>query len=241
MTFSTFEHPVPQSLGNDDLTLDPGFVCDSCNQYFGSKVEAKVLGTPPFVVDRLRVNVPTKKGKPPRLSHPPHVELFATPFRNQLVMAASPEIWSSVKKEGMLVLPRDASIDFLTTRMLIKIGLELLLVSSKRDSYDSQFDRARAFARFPSLGSHWEIAFGQYPSELDLQISRREDELSPLITEQLYRYEMGEMLNGDIVLSFMFLSNVFACNLVRPSISDYSKQFNLRNTFSLREIVVTCN
>lgn len=236
--FSKSEHPIPESLGNDDFILEPGFVCDSCNQYFGSKVEEKVLSKPPFGIERVRRNVTTKKGKIPNFSFQPHLELFATPFQNQVVMTASPEYWKLIENRSFLVLPYEDQNDFFTTRLLIKMGLEILLTSETIDPYTSRFDRARTFSRFPSPGLHWEIAYGLYPSEKDLVISEREDEISPLITEQLYEYSMGEMLNGDIILCFVYRAHVYACNLVQPSIGDYAKQFNLMNKFILREIEV---
>lgn len=42
-TFCSTEHVIPQSLGNDELVLPVGWVCDSCNQHFGTEIEAKAL------------------------------------------------------------------------------------------------------------------------------------------------------------------------------------------------------
>lgn len=63
--FKKIEHIIPESLGNDDFTLEPGFVCDFCNQYFGSKVESYVLNIPPFNIERVATIVKTKKGNVP--------------------------------------------------------------------------------------------------------------------------------------------------------------------------------
>jgi len=37
-SFSKEEHIIPESLGGEEI-LPKGFVCDRCNQYFGTKVE----------------------------------------------------------------------------------------------------------------------------------------------------------------------------------------------------------
>src|SRR5260370_33896829 len=64
--FTRVEHPIPESLGNDDLVLPVGFVCDSCNQYFGSKIESRVLSAPPFDIERTSQAIRTKKGRLPK-------------------------------------------------------------------------------------------------------------------------------------------------------------------------------
>lgn len=58
------EHIIPESLGNKDHTLPPGFVCDDCNNYFSIKVEKPFLELPYFKSLRHRNGVWNKKGKP---------------------------------------------------------------------------------------------------------------------------------------------------------------------------------
>ena len=41
-SFTTVEHVIPESLGNDDLLLK-GDVCDVCQAYFGKEVKRYVL------------------------------------------------------------------------------------------------------------------------------------------------------------------------------------------------------
>jgi hypothetical protein len=59
--FSTREHAVPESLGNDDLILS-GQVCDACQRYFGKEVEKYVLAKTPLAVWRVLLQIRTKKG-----------------------------------------------------------------------------------------------------------------------------------------------------------------------------------
>jgi HNH endonuclease len=61
------EHIIPESLGNDDHTLPPGIVCDSCNNYFARKVEKPLLETDYFCQLRSRQWVQNKRGKVPPL------------------------------------------------------------------------------------------------------------------------------------------------------------------------------
>ena len=60
-SFESIEHPIPESMGNDDTFLPKGFVCDSCNQYFGSKVEQSIMASPPFNLERVAASIKTKK------------------------------------------------------------------------------------------------------------------------------------------------------------------------------------
>ena len=80
------------------------------------------------------------------------------------------------------------------------MGLEILLTSDGHDSYDSRFDSAREFARWPSVGATWSMAYGVYPRPEDLIVAERQDEFGPLLTHQLYQYEIGAMKSGDIIL-----------------------------------------
>lgn len=233
--FTRVEHPIPESLGNDSLLIEPGFICDSCNQYFGVKVESYVLNAVPFGVERVRANVRTKKGKCATFTSP-HIKLYPTGFKDSVVFSASLEYWNLMQKNSLIVLPHSIENDALLTRLLLKIGLELLLTTDDYNPYDSQFDKARKFARSPAKGAEWQLAYGLYPSPDDLIISWREDEISPLITHQLYQYEMGLMQNGDLIFSFMYATHYYACNLIRPIISEYKDEFNTINNFKIRII-----
>src|SRR5919202_6972188 len=64
--FNAVEHPIPESLGNDDLIIPRGWICDSCNHYFGAKVEQKAAALPPFSIERSLFSVPSKKRQLPR-------------------------------------------------------------------------------------------------------------------------------------------------------------------------------
>ncbi len=57
------QHIVPESLGNKELVLPPGIVCDNCNQYFGLKVEKPMLEMKYFCNLRFRQGITTKKNR----------------------------------------------------------------------------------------------------------------------------------------------------------------------------------
>ncbi len=90
--FSSKEHIVPHSLGNDLLVLAPGWVCDRCNNIC-SGFEAKALNSSILGVERCRLGVVTKKRRPAR-SDVHGISWFSEPRRADNV-AAPPSVGKS--------------------------------------------------------------------------------------------------------------------------------------------------
>ena len=234
--FRRIEHIIPESLGNDEMMLEPGFVCDTCNQYFGAKVENRMLNSPPFNVERTAFSVPTKKGKLPNFALDNNCVLSASGSSNQLIVVAKQnpqQVWKKISS-GYIVPEIPPGYDDLLPRFVLKIGLELLLTAERIDPYQTGFDAARRYSRYGQRAGDWDVAWGIYPRRSDLYISSRVDAISPIHKHQLYQVEMGMMENHDIVLSFIYGQSVFACNLCRPSIMEYVLAFNMMNDFTLR-------
>ena len=59
------EHIFPESLGNTDHVLPPGWVCDQCNNYLARKVEAPFLNSLYGKHSRFEMCVPNKRGNIP--------------------------------------------------------------------------------------------------------------------------------------------------------------------------------
>jgi hypothetical protein len=55
------EHIISESLGNKEHILWEGLVCDSCNNYFTSKTEKRLLEQPYFINLRHRNVIRSKK------------------------------------------------------------------------------------------------------------------------------------------------------------------------------------
>ena len=245
--FYRVEHPIPESLGNNDLFLDPGFVCDPCNQYFGSKIEQKVLNSPPFSIERIAAAVKTKKGKLPKVQYNGDLSLFSTGYKDGIIFATSPSEYLGIDakhflydKVGNIILniSPNSRDDFYTVRLLLKMGLELLLCINDINPYDPIFDKARNYARYASPGTLWEMGYALYARREDLIISQRVDEHGPLITHQLYQYEFGRMFSGDFGFCFVYRQHVFACNLSSPSLTEYVVGFNSRNQMRMTQVIV---
>jgi hypothetical protein len=53
---------VPESFGNTEHVLEPGVVCDHCNNYLARKVEKPVLDSLYFKELRFGGGIPNKRG-----------------------------------------------------------------------------------------------------------------------------------------------------------------------------------
>src|SRR3990172_9041277 len=61
------EHIIPESLGNTKHLLPKGVVCDSCNSYFGIKVEKPLLDSHYFRQARFRNRIYNKNDRVPTI------------------------------------------------------------------------------------------------------------------------------------------------------------------------------
>lgn len=57
------EHIVPESFGNSEHVLEPGVVCDGCNNYLAREVEKPILDCLYFKERRFNAVVPNKRGR----------------------------------------------------------------------------------------------------------------------------------------------------------------------------------
>lgn len=129
--FSSEEHIVPHSLGNDLVVLAPGWVCDSCNNVC-SAFESRALSASIIGLERCRLGVVTKKRKPSRASlH--GVTWFAEPTAEVNVVSAEAQ-WGAVpilwreNGAGTMAIPLHDATNSDIARLLLKMGVELLAV-----------------------------------------------------------------------------------------------------------------
>lgn len=186
------EHIIPESLGGGDwAVLPPDTVCDSCNQYFGAKIESKVLQDYPFNVLRLFSSVRTKKKKWASVSHPIG-KLFASPYDR--VVGLDP-IGGEVERQLLagdrtqLRIIAETENPLLMCRFLLKIALECVARDSVIDAIRAKYAAARRFARNPQKGDSWWFMYrfdptsdGGQNKETQAEIVEIEDAEMGLIT-----------------------------------------------------------
>jgi len=148
LCFTSEEHIVPESLGNDILVLAKGWVCDACNNIC-SEFENRVLSKSILGVERCRQGVITKRNKPAS-AITGNISWFAEPSypTNQLSAeadwAVTPVLWNEDGSQGkiILLLHNETCLDI--ARLLLKIGVEVLEPVFQSGAIDVQFDLAAA-------------------------------------------------------------------------------------------------
>jgi len=146
--FSSVEHIVPESLGNDIVILDKGWVCDKCNNII-SAVEGRVIYKSILGIERCRLGVITKEKKPAR-SETYNITWFAKPDKPQNVLEAEtdwsnyPIIWNANFSAGEIAIPfHDETCEDMA-RFLLKIGIEITAVAKQMNDPDIKNDFSEA-------------------------------------------------------------------------------------------------
>jgi len=203
--FTTREHIIPESLGNNDLIVT-GIVCDSCQNYFGKEVEQFVLSKTPFAFWKVFYGIKSKKGivAPVDLSLPSKQKgrLPSTHDAGERNI-----VFASDDEDGLAVEIEDSSIvraildgsksDFsfvLTPIILVQIGrflgkiaIELAYSSGTTEKDTDSFSELAKYARYGTTDEIWPILCGTLNSRLsdwaktpDLELEER----------TIYRYSL---------------------------------------------------
>jgi len=153
-SFTSEEHIIPESLGNDNLVLPKGYVCNKCNNEMLSRLDESLINFEP--VDWLRVWFMeyTKAGKLPH-ANLQNMSLEKTHPRHIIVTAKDKT--GGIKNEKKL---EDGTVSFdiegkmkkvnfnLLGRSLYKIALGMVaLADGHEHACDSRFNAARDFIK----------------------------------------------------------------------------------------------
>ncbi|ACO32722.1 MULTISPECIES: HNH endonuclease [Acidobacterium] len=174
--FSTKEHVIPESLGNDDLILT-GEVCDACQRYFGKEVERYVLDKTPLAFWRTFLQIATKKGKLPAVDvGQPSQDKGTIPDRH----ARHDNIGFAAHDDGSISVDIDDSemvrailegrktdLKMVLTpkklhmlgRFLGKVGLGILGIDDPVQARNRRFDGVRRYARYGDFDGLWPIFY----------------------------------------------------------------------------------
>ena len=200
------EHIIPQSLGNNELILRPGIVCDKCNNYIAREVEKPFLDHPGIRNLRFEEGVLSKKGRIPEVQGimssssgltPVTVARFsALPFPvysgNPLVFTIQENIVPS--KTGKIIIPKfDANYSLpsgsVLSRFLGKIALEFmaLRLSGHPDGIDylvdhPQLDEIRAHVRLGKT-ANWPCSVSKIYEKEAVIYNKSSNEYEQVINE----------------------------------------------------------
>ncbi len=195
----SIEHIIPESLGNKKNTLSKGIVCDSCNNYFGNKIEKNVLEMPYFKSLRGRMMIENKKSKIPRISG-------FTKNKEEIEIAFSPNDDSTFevlyKDEKTLetllshneiyvpLIPEPPINDLLISKFIGKIAIEALAkrVSSvegwQNDFVENEsLDQLRDFVRYGKGYSIWPYSIRRIDSENQIKYDKKSNKFLEKLNE----------------------------------------------------------
>jgi len=151
-------HILPASLGGEGWACLPdGLVCSQCNQYFGEKVESLALQSFPFLLFRVLLGIPTRKGNPPRMAT--HLGVVRGSLKaGQIGLdPVNQEVEEAINggRITQLRVLAEPTEPVAVCRMLVKMGVEVVAADSPEDARGLKFDSARIFARCPVRGMQW--------------------------------------------------------------------------------------
>lgn len=169
------EHIIPESLGNKSHILPKGAVCDSCNNYFATKIEKELLSSGYFKSLRFRNEIPNKKGTVPMetaiVAHPEGGKIEID-FRENVIEAVitSKRIFELVNSGVVhkLYIPIHESpepANPILSRFLCKVALEALAQRfSEADGWNEEIvsneslNPLRDYARYWKGSKLWEYS-----------------------------------------------------------------------------------
>ena len=126
------EHIVPESLGNTSQILQPGVVCDRCNNYFAREVEKPFIATAYVPHLRFHELLENKRGRVPLvrgLMRPNIPVLIERNVKDRVMSVDIPsEHFEEVaqSKSGTLIIPRELlpPVGTVLSRFLAKVAVE---------------------------------------------------------------------------------------------------------------------
>lgn len=243
----TIEHIIPEALGNTEHILPKGIVCDSCNHYFGTKIEKKLLETLYFEHVRSRKMVQNKKGKIPPISG------ILLPARLAVKLSKDGAIYAanesdesifvkSIQKHdsGQIIVPHIPNPPIepsnILSKFLAKVALEVLaqrLMDSQEGldfvAQDKQLHNIRQFARYGKFIGLWPYHQRRIYSE-EMQFS---DNKTKERYEVLHEYQLLYTDdNQQLYLILAIFGIEYAINFRNPSIDSYEIWLEANNNKS---------
>jgi hypothetical protein len=170
--FTTKEHIIPESLGNDDLILEKE-VCDKCQNYL-SQIENYVLNKTPIGFWRVLLTIKTKKDKLPMVDftksnpgkgalpdfseHHDNYQLQAhADFTTEVVLPNPLDQYLRKGDTGQLKYVITPKAIHEIGRFLGKIGIELICLDDSAKARTDEFKMLRQYVREGSLQDLWPI------------------------------------------------------------------------------------
>ena len=230
--FSTVEHIVPESLGNDNLLLRE-HICDVCQAYFGKEIEQYVLSKTPLGFWRTILGIKTKQGRSPSVDFSqPKRQKGAFPIVHPLqdnigftyhedgstsVEINNPDIVKEIVQEGknqfnFVFTPK---VIHMVGRFLCKISVELICLSDPEQARSETLLPARRYARFGDFDGLWPIFHFTKGSLQDFK-RVREDNGELVEDIDCYSYSLFEVDDKYLLFHFCIGTDNWVISLNDP-------------------------
>lgn len=150
--FTSREHPFPESLGNTEIVLPPGVVCDRCNNGPLSVLDQTICGFLPVKMRRTMLGVASKAGSVPTTKLSTGVVEHVGPAELRFTANGNKDLFRETFRDGDTVgfkfefgggrklTPRYGSE---LSRALLKIALELAWIDHGEMMLEARFDHVR--------------------------------------------------------------------------------------------------
>ncbi|WP_404985680.1 HNH endonuclease [Chryseobacterium sp. M5] len=242
----SIEHIIPQSLGNTKNILDKGIVCDSCNNYFSTKIEKDVLDLPYFRSLRNRNNILTKKKKIPNeigffgdLNNG-KVEIIGSKGKNLEIVIEKKEIFNKILNGEFTsfkipIYNKPPTKHPLLSILLGKIAIEALAQKVKNiENWNYEFITNEGlkniinYVRF-GKGKYWEYNVRKVYEETDMFTNFSKEEKPYQI---LNEYDFIYIEEKYLIFVCIILGMEYSIFLNDPNINiykDWLKENNYKN------------
>ena len=196
-------HIIPESLGGKNSPIGKtGVTCDSCNQYFGQKVESKALMSFPFIEHRVLLGVPSKKGTMPKTQGSLGTLKATGKFGTFELEPRTEEIGNKVISGEITQIRVIAEVTepLAVCRMLLKIGLELLGKHFYEVAISERVAAACEFARRPKRGTDWWFIVRSSPQNYLLEKHSASEYTIEIIERQGILISVMHMLGISVMI-----------------------------------------
>jgi hypothetical protein len=186
--FTSEEHVFPAGLGNQNVILPPGFVCDRCNNGPLSTVDGYLLAFPPIGFIRTLRSLRTRSGRIPpsewanaaiTSDTPGHVNVV--PTEEGVVVENSRDSEGRVELSLNLRSSETVTLELVRklARSLYKMGLECVCLDHPDFAFDAQFDELRQIVLGRVTRPGWMIIHGRGVPDETVQLRYWLDDYAP--------------------------------------------------------------
>lgn len=214
--FTSVEHVVPEGLGNKEIILPAGVVCDGCNNGKLSDVDQKLVDFDPLALLRVKYAVPTKVGKMPKAQLGDALVQRTSPSHVHIKTEGNKTVWEVPGGHGFKFRgrrPLNARHTRELTRALFKIALELIYLEEGPDvAFAARFDPVREMVR------------GVAPFHGYLLIASNREYISQGHTEVSIQFRyVGDGDRQTVLIVFDFAGVVMATDLLTRNLDDFGR------------------